>query len=78
MDFLVLIIIIGITGMIIGGGITYFILISDNKPSGTFVIDLTDPMKDVCRFEMDESLETIYSKKQIVLNVKTYGDFSPK
>ena len=67
-----------IIGMIIGGGITYFTVISEFKPSGTFVIDVSDPMKDVCRFEMTESLESIYSKKQIILNVKTYGDFSPK
>ena len=71
-----------ITGMVIGGGIAYFTTIFNlkpqQKPSGTFVIDLTDPMKDVCRFEMDESLESICSKTQITLNVKTYGDFSPK
>ena len=74
MEFLVCIVI----GMIIGGGITYFTILSDLKPSGTFVIDVSDPMKDICRFEMTESLETIYSKKQIILDVKTYGDFSPK
>ena len=74
MEFLVCIVI----GMIIGGGITYFTIISELKSSGTFVIDVSDPMKDICRFEMSDSLETIYSKKQIVLDVKTYGDFSPK
>lgn len=74
MEFLVCMII----GMIIGGGITYFTIISEFKSSGTFVIDVSDPMKDICRFEMTDSLETIYSKKQIVLDVKTYCDFSPK
>lgn len=74
MEFLVCIII----GMIVGGGITYFTITSELKSSGTFVIDVSDPMKDVCRFEMSESLDSIYSKKQIVLDVKTYGDFSPK
>lgn len=67
-----------VIGMIVGGGITYFAIISEQKPSGTFVIDVSDPMKDICRFEMDESLDSIYLKKQIVLNVKAYGDFSPK
>lgn len=74
MGYLVCIII----GMIIGGGITYFTIVSEHKPSGTFVIDVSDPMKDICRFEMDESLDSIYVKKQITLNVRTYGEFSPK
>lgn len=74
MGYLVCIII----GMIIGGGITYFTIVSEHKPSGTFVIDVSDPMKDICRFEMDESLDSIYVKKRITLNVRTYGEFSPK
>ena len=78
MDYLIFIII----GMVIGGGIIYFITLSElkprTKPSGTFVIDVSDPMKDICRFEMDESLESIYLKKQIILNVKTYDDHSSK
>lgn len=65
-------------GILLGGLITYFAITKMTKPSGTFVIDLSDPMKDVCRFEMDESLDSIYSKKHIVLNVKTYADLSPK
>lgn len=74
MGYLVCIII----GMIIGGGITYFTIVSEYKPSGTFVIDVSDPMKDICRFEMDESLDSIYVKKRITLNVRTYAEFSPK
>ena len=74
MGYLVCIVI----GMIVGGGITYVTIISELKPSGTFVIDVSDPMKDICRFEMDESLDSIYSKKQILLNVRTYAEFSPK
>ena len=46
------------------------------KPSGTFVIDLRDPEKDVCRMEMDESLNDIYEKKQIILNVRVYEEDS--
>lgn len=66
-----------VVGMLVGSFITYFITKHDIKPSGTFVIDVTDPEKDVCRFEMDESLESIYSKKSIVLNVKTYDEMTP-
>ena len=72
MEYLIMLVI----GMIVGGGIMYFTLLNEFKPSGTFVIDLSDPMKDVCRMEMDESLDSIYSKKQIVLNVNTFAEFS--
>lgn len=44
------------------------------KPSGSFVIDFSDPMKDVCRLELDESLDSVYTKKEIVLTVKTFND----
>lgn len=67
-----------IIGIIIGGGLTYFKVVSGRKTSGTFVIDFSDPMKDVCRFELEESLESIYAKKQILLNIQTYGDDSSK
>lgn len=46
------------------------------KPSGTFVMDFTDPLKDVCRMELSEDLNSIYQKKQIVLNVKAVGSES--
>lgn len=74
MDYIVMIII----GMIIGGAITYFTVKREMKPSGTFVIDVSDPMKDICTFELEESLDFIYSKKQILLNVKTYAELSSK
>ena len=66
-----------VAGIIVGSVITYFTINKNVKPSGTFVIDLSDPMKDICTFEMDESLDSIYSKKQIILNVKTCGEFTP-
>lgn len=66
-----------ILGLVIGVLIGH-ILNKGPKPSGTFVIDVSDPMKDICRFEMDESLDTIYTKKQIMLKVKTYSENSPK
>ena len=60
------------------GLLLYYIFGVRKKPSGTFVIDLRDPEKDVCRLEMDDSLNDIYSKKQIVLNVRVYEDDSLK
>lgn len=55
---------------IIVGAILLYVFGNRKKVSGTFVIDTTDPMKDICRFEMDDSLNEIYSKKHIWLKVK--------
>ena len=43
------------------------------KPSGVFVMDFSDPLKDVCRLELVEDLNSIYQKKQIVLDIQTLG-----
>lgn len=64
-----------VIGMFVGG-LVYWLFFERKKPSGTFVIDFTDPAKDVCRFEFDEDLNDIYMKRQIVLNVKVYEDDS--
>lgn len=61
---------------IIVGLILYYVFGGRKKTSGTFIIDLTDPAKDVCRIELDDSLNDIYSKRQMVLNVKVYEDHS--
>lgn len=61
---------------VLAGILLCYILEKSKKPSGTFVMDLTDPDKDICRLEMDDSLNTIYTKKQIILNVKVYEDNS--
>lgn len=61
---------------ILVGGLLYYIFGDRKKPSGTFVIDLSDPMKDVCRLELDEDINTVYTKKQITLQIKTYSDNS--
>ena len=58
------------------GALMYYVFGERKKPSGTFVIDLRDPEKDVCRMEMDESLNDIYEKKQIILNVRVYKEDS--
>lgn len=59
---------------IIVGAILYYAFGVRKKPSGTFVIDLRDPEKDVCRLEMDDNLNDIYSKRQITLNVRVYEE----
>lgn len=59
------------------GMILYYVFCSRKKTSGTFVIDFTDPEKDVCRLEMDESLIDIYEKDHIILKVRVYEENSP-
>ena len=55
------------------GGLLYWLLFCHKKPSGTFVIDLSDPLQEeTFRIDMDDSLNDIYTKKQIVLKVKVY------
>lgn len=63
---------------IVIGLLLYYVFGSRKKASGTFVMDLTSPEKEVCRLEMDDSLNDIYFKKQIILNVRVYEDDSPK
>ena len=63
-----------IIGILIGA-LLFYVFGERKKPSGTFVIDLSDPAKDVCRLELDENLNEIYEKKQIILNVKTFAEF---
>ena len=54
------------------GGLLYWLFFEHKKPSGTFIMDFTDPDKDVCRLDLDEDLNDIYKKKQILLNVETH------
>lgn len=60
---------------IVVGMLLLFAFTERKKAAGTFFIDFTDPDKDVCRLELHENLNDIYTKKQITLNVKTFGDF---
>lgn len=60
-------------GLIIGIGLVAVIR-RKPKASGVFVIDFSDPLKDVCRLELAEDINSIYQKKQIILDVRTYGD----
>lgn len=53
------------------GGLLYWLFFCHKRPSGTFVMDFSDPRKDVCRFELDESLNSIYNKRRVVFRVRT-------
>ena len=61
---------------VIVGMITGYFRFGRTTPSGTFVIDVSDPMKDICRLELGESLDSMFYKKTIVLNIETHGDIS--
>lgn len=60
------------------GAMIYHVIVGRKRPVGTFVMDFTDPLKDVCRLELDRDLNEIYSKKHIYLQVKVYEDNSLK
>lgn len=56
------------------GGFLYWLLVDRKKPSGTLIIDLSDPMNDnIFSLEVHEDLNRIYNKKTVLLNVKTYS-----
>lgn len=58
-------------GVVIGC-ILHYAFTERKKSAGTFVIDFSDPMKDICRLELDEDINTLYSKKYISLKVKVF------
>ena len=62
---------------IIVGLLLYYAFGQRKRPSGTFIIDVSDPMNDdVFKLDMYDSLNTIYSKKHIILNVRVIEDRS--
>lgn len=54
------------------GSLLYWVFFERKKPSGTFIIDFSDPNKDFCNLELDEDLNSIYTKKYMILKIKTY------
>ena len=61
---------------IVIGGLLYYVLFDRDKAAGTFILDMTDPTKDICKLDLTESLNTVYSRKYIWLRVKVYEDNS--
>ena len=64
MDFIIGLIV----GVICGVG-AYLITHKPAKPSGTFIMDFSNPDEEFCKLVMDEDLNSIYTKKQIVLRI---------
>lgn len=63
---------------LITGGILCYLGIKRKKPSGAFIIDLSDSAKDVCTLSLYESIDDIYQKRQMTLTIKTIGEDSLK
>ena len=56
------------------GIILYYIFGNRKEILGVFVLDFSDPMKDVCRLELFHGPWSAYNKKYITLKVQTIGD----
>lgn len=57
---------------VIVGLILYYAFGERKSASGSLVIDLSDPMIDQpFSLELHENVNSVYNKKQIILNVKT-------
>lgn len=59
-------------GFIVGfivGVIFMYLYHKQKKPSGTFVMDFSNPDEEFCKLVMDEDLDSIYTKKEIILRV---------
>lgn len=44
------------------------------KPSGSFIIDVSNPEDETFRLEWDDSISEIYSKKYVILKIKVLED----
>ena len=60
-----------IIGMFVGG-LMFWLFFERKKLSGKFVIDFTDPLKDICRLELDEDINRIATRKQMTLKVELH------
>ena len=69
MDFLI--------GILVGAFL-YWVFAERKVASGSFIINMSDPMDETFRLELHDSLGEIYNKKKIFLNVKILTDNSQK
>lgn len=58
------------------GGLLFWLFFTRKKPIGTFVIDFSDPMKDVFRFDWEVDINTVYTKKYVLFKVKVIEESS--
>ena len=63
---------------ILVGAFLYWVFAERKHASGSFIINMSDPMDETFKLEMYDGLGEIYSKKKIFLKVKIIGDNSQK
>ena len=51
-----------------------FVVLNKQKPSGSFIFDMTNPEEEPCRLELDDSISEIYNKKYVILQIKVLED----
>jgi hypothetical protein len=56
------------------GLLIYYVFGARRTYDGAYVIDFSDPMKDVCRLELDGGPLEAYGKKYITLRVVSIGE----
>lgn len=60
------------------GALLFWVLVERKTASGSFIVNMDDPMEETFRIEMHETLGEICNKKQIFLNVKIQDSNSLK
>lgn len=55
---------------IFAGALLFWLFFGHKKASGTLVIDFSNPTKDVLRFDLNESLNTLCKKKHARVDIK--------
>lgn len=60
-----------VIGLIVGVilGVWGYALTHKRIPSGTFIMDFSNPDEEFCKLVMDEDLNSIYTKKEIILRI---------
>lgn len=60
------------------GGFLYWVFAERKRSSGSFIVNMSDPMDETLKIEMYDSISEVCSKKQILLDVKILNEDSLK
>ena len=56
------------------GAFLFWVFVDRKKSSGTFIINMSDPLDETFKLELYEGFGSLANKKQIHFNVKVYND----
>lgn len=59
---------------ILVGAFLFWVLVNHKKPSGTFIVNMTDPLDETFKLELYEGFETLCTKRKIHLDVQVHTD----